>query len=61
MKFKSTTKAASVNGGAAACITYAAGLVSQKWGLPLEVAALIVAPVFAFIGRWAAKLLPPVK
>lgn len=60
-KMKSSTKGASVTGGAAAIVTYAAGLASQKWNVPLEVAAVIVGGVFSFVGRWAARLIPDPK
>lgn len=58
---RSEPKAATVSGGTAAVLTWAAGWAAQKYNLPLEVAAVAVGGVFTFVGRWAAKLIPSPK
>lgn len=60
-RIRSEPKAATVNGGAAAVLTWVAGYAAQKWNVPLEVAAGVVGGAFAFIGRWAARLMPSEK
>lgn len=66
---KTNVKKAALAGGAAGAggttaATYIAGLLAIKWGIPLELASLIVAPAMAFFGgwiaRWAARLDPRV-
>ena len=58
MAMKNQTKAATVVGGGVTLLSYAAALASAKWGIPLEVASIVLGGVFTFVGRWAGKLLP---
>lgn len=58
MSMKNRNKATAAGGGTAAVLTWAAGYAAQKWNVPIEVAAAAVGTVFAFFGRWAAKLDP---
>lgn len=57
-KLSTANKATAVGGGTGAITAYGALLASQKWGVPIEVSAAVVGTVFAFISRWAGKLLP---
>lgn len=38
--------------------TWLAIEANRKYGIPAEVAAVIVGSIFAFVARWAAKLMP---
>lgn len=59
---KATVAGGAAGAGGASAATYITALIAAKWGIPLELAALIVAPAMAFFGgwiaRWAAKLNP---
>lgn len=57
-KMSTNAKAMTVGGTAGVLVTYGAGLVQAKYGVPLEVASVVVGGIFSFIGRWAGKLLP---
>lgn len=56
-KFRNTTKATATN-GAAGMATAAATWASLKYGVPIEFTVPAAGALFAFIGRWAAKLNP---
>lgn len=55
---KNTTKAAGVTGAAGVILPYVAYRASLKWNVPVEVSLAAASTVFAYIGRWAAKLNP---
>jgi hypothetical protein len=59
---KATTAGAAGATGGGIVLAWIAGIASGKWGVPLELAATIIAPIFGFFSalamRWAAKLNP---
>lgn len=57
-RFGTSNRVAAVGGTSGALVTYGASIVSAKYNVPLEVAAIVVGGVFGFAMRWAAKLLP---
>lgn len=57
-RVSNTTKATATIGVSGALATYGAAIVSQKTGIPLEVTAPVLGGLFAWLGRWAAKLNP---
>jgi hypothetical protein len=57
-KISTANKATAVGGTTAALSTYAAMWLSQKYGVPSEVAALGAGTLLAWVARWAGKLNP---
>lgn len=55
---RATTVGAAAGGSASALIVWGATVAEAKYGVPAPVAAGILGSVFAFLGRWAAKLNP---
>jgi hypothetical protein len=56
---KATVIGASTGAGGAVVITWASSEIERRWAIPKEVGAFVLGSAFAFVARWAAKLLPP--
>lgn len=56
-KVTNKTRATAAN-ATAGLTTYVAGVLSVKHGVPMEVTLPAVGLLFAWLGRWAAKLNP---
>lgn len=57
-KVSNVTKATAGGGAVGVLLPYLANLASAKWGVPPEVAFVVVGGAAAWFGRWAAKLNP---
>lgn len=55
---KATAVGATAGASGAVGITWAAGVIEQKYGIPAPIAAGAIGTVFAFVARWAARLNP---
>lgn len=55
---KATVVGASVGGAGATVITWLASEAERRYAVPSPVTAAILGAGFAFVARWAAKLLP---
>lgn len=55
---KATVVGAAAGGGSAVLLNYAAQVIQQKTGVPVEVSLTVLGTVAGFFMRWAAKLNP---
>lgn len=57
-KVTTATKTTVAGGSAGVLTTWLAIEAQRKYGLPAEVASVIVGGIFAAVARWAGKLFP---
>lgn len=55
---KATAVGATAGGTGAAVIAWASAEIERRYGVPVFVSAAVLGSGFAFVARWAAKLLP---
>lgn len=57
---KATTVGAASGVGGSVVIAWLSAEGERRYGIPLPVTAAVLGTAFAFVARWAAKLLPDV-